>query len=183
MEAAARRLEDFADDALFHSEFIEGGEVKPDGRWFGEVCDAIGWSPTFSYAPPPAHINIQELRGVRTLVRRLARSDSGPRRQLVGIDSNVVVGCLSKGRSSSRDLNRVLRSFLPEQVFADIYVGVLGVSSKQNPADAPSRRRRTRRLAVDAPQEWAVRFVHGDLAAITAVLPADSRIDWLPERS
>ena len=42
-EAAARRLEDFADDALFHSEFIEGGEVTPDGRWFGEVCDAIGW--------------------------------------------------------------------------------------------------------------------------------------------
>ena len=180
-EAAARRLEDFADDAVFPGELIEGGEVKPDGRWFGEVCDAIGWSPTFSYAPPPAHINIQELRGVRTLVRRLARSDSGPRRQLVGIDSNVVVGCLSKGRSSSRDLNRVLRSFLPEQVFADIYVGVLGVSSKQNPADAPSRRRRTRRLAVDAPQEWAVRFVHGDLNAISAVLPADTRFDWLPE--
>ena len=80
MEAAARRLEDFADDALFHSEFIEGGEVTPDGRWFGEVCDALGWLPTFSYAPPPAHINLQELRGVRTLVRRLARSDSGPRR-------------------------------------------------------------------------------------------------------
>ena len=79
-EAAAGRLEDFAHDALLPSEFVEGGEANPDGRWFGEVCDALGWWQTFSYAPPPAHINIQELRGVRTLVRRLATSDSGPRR-------------------------------------------------------------------------------------------------------
>ena len=117
---------------------------------------------------------------MRTLVRRLAKSASGPRRQLVGIDSNVVVGCLSKGRSSSRDLNRVLRTFLPEQVFADIYLGVLGVPTKQNPADAPSRRRATRRAAVAAPPLWAVRFVDGEVDAVSSVLPPDARFEWLP---
>ena len=64
---------------------------------------------------------------------------------LVGIDSNVVVGALAKGRTSSRSLNRVMRSFVAEQLFAEVYVGALGVPSKRNPADTPSRRRAPRR--------------------------------------
>ena len=117
---------------------------------------------------------------MRTLVRRLARAARAPVRQLVGIDSAVVCGALAKGRTSSRDLNRQLRSFVAEQLFADVYLGALGVPSKKNPADAPSRRRATRREPNADALPWAVSFVHGAIDALDAVRPVETRFDWLP---
>ena len=69
---------------------------------------------------------------------------------------------------------------LPEQIFADIYFGVLGVRTKQNPADAPSPQRATPRFAVQDPADWAVRFVQCDVFALDTVLPRDTRFEWLP---
>ena len=175
-EAAARRLEDYFGGA---GNFDYAAPLRGDSRWFGDVCDALGWQPTFAYQPAAAHINIQELRAVRTLVRRQARASKGPSRQLVGIDSNVVIGALAKGRSSSRRLNRVLRSFVAEQLFAEVYIGALGVPSKQNPADSPSRRRATRREPEPIVPEWAERFVQGAVGALAAILRPDERFDWL----
>ena len=118
---------------------------------------------------------------MRTLVRRLARAARTPTRQVVGIDSAVVCGALAKGRASSRDLNRHLRSFVAEQLFADVYLGVLGVPSKRNPADAPSRRRATRRTPEPTTLPWASQFVRGAIDALAAVLPAETRFAWLPQ--
>ena len=176
-QVAARRLAAFADDA----EDFEPDGATHDTRWFGHVCDALGWDPCYAYRPAPAHINVQELRAVRTLVRRLARAARTPIRQVVGIDSAVVCGALAKGRASSRDLNRHLRSFVAEQLFADVYLGVLGVPSKRNPADAPSRRRATRRTPEPTTLPWASQFVRGAIDALAAVLPVETRFAWLPQ--
>ena len=160
---------------------FDADEHLPDARWFGDVCDALGWIPAFSYRSlgPRRHINLLEIQGARSLVRRLARSSTTPCRQLCGLDSNVAVGALAKGRSSSRDVNRLLRSFLGEQLLGDIYIGTLPVGSQQNPADAPSRRRAVRRLPVDGAPAWAQRFVQGDPLALVDCLLEDDRWTWL----
>ena len=74
-------------------------------------------------------------------------------------------GAFVKGRASSRDLNRHLRSFVGEQLFADVYIGGLGVLSKQNPADAPSRRKATGRAPESTTLPWASRFLRGTIDA------------------
>ena len=175
-QAAARRLDAFFED----EEFDHDAHAESDLRWFGHICDVLGWTPWYAYRPAAAHINIQEMRAVRTLVRRLARAARAPVRQLVGIDSLVVCGALAKGQTSSRDLNRQLRSFVAEQLFAVVHIGVLGVPLKKNPADAPSRRRATRRVLTEDALPWAAKFVRGALDALDAVRPVETRFDWLP---
>ena len=117
---------------------------------------------------------------MRSLVQRFAKTARAPIRQIVGIDSAMVCRALAKGRASSRDLNRHLRSFVAEQLFADVYLGVLGVPSKRNLADAPSRRKATRRPPESPTLPWASRFVRGATDSLAAVLPVESRFDWIP---
>ena len=149
--------DDDADDAL------------SDPRWFGEV-----FSNTAARASP----STGELRAVRTAVRRLLRSGHFGVRQIIGIDSKVVEGIIAKGRSSSRELNLLMRSLAADMLVGDIQLGILGLASKHNPADEPSREKRVRKANPAAAPAWARNFVAGDVIAIDTVLPADPRVQW-----
>ena len=58
------------------------------------------------------HINVTEVRGfLRTIHKRARRGYLS--RQVYGLDSQVAIGCLSKGRSPSHALNSELRRGMP----------------------------------------------------------------------
>ena len=84
------------------------------------------------------HINIGELRGFLALERRLCRQFTSFR-WLEFLDSQVCLGALVKGRSASPALNRELARNVPYILGADATSLQAYVSSKLNPADAPTR--------------------------------------------
>ena len=153
-------------------------DASSDPRWFGEVWKCIQWLRTFQYRSKGEPINHGELRAVRTAVRRLLRSGHFGVRQIIGVDAKVVEGILAKGRSSSRELNLILRSLAADMLVADIQLGILGLQSKHNPADEPSREKRVRRANPAAPPAWARDLVARLITAIDSVLPADPRLQW-----
>ena len=87
-------------------------------------------------------------------------------------------GILAKGRSSSRELNLLLRSLAADMLVGDIQLGILGLASKHNPADEPSREKRVRRANPATAAAWARDLVAGLITAIDSVLPADPRAQW-----
>ena len=165
-------------EALADDEAFDDTQVTTSSRWFGEVCKCMQWRRTFQYRSKGEPINRGELRAVRTAVRRLLRGGHFGVRQIVGIDSSVVEGVLAKGRSSSRELNLLLRSMAADMLVGDIHLGVLPLASKDNPADEPSREKRVRIANPAAAKAWARKFIAGEVTAIDSVLPADPRLQW-----
>ena len=88
-------------------------QAAASARWFGDVCKCIQWRRTFQYRSKGEPINRGELRAVRTAVR-----------QIIGVYSSVVEGVLAKGRSSSRELNLLLRSMAADMLVGDIQLGI-----------------------------------------------------------
>lgn len=87
-----------------------------------------------------AHINELELRAVlTTLSWRLERRKQASVRFVHLVDSLVVLHCLSRGRSSARKLRRPLSQINSLLLAADVHPVWAYVSTKQNPADRPSR--------------------------------------------
>ena len=98
------------------------------------------WTEFFAYRfRTNDHINVLELVALVSLLRRL--SNQGVRRQriLCCVDPRVVLGAVTKGRSSSRKLNHVLRKLAYEYLASSLTVDLLWVPSWANPANAPSR--------------------------------------------
>lgn len=84
------------------------------------------------------HINLLELHAVLEVERRSAlRRPSS--RILIGIDSQVVLGALLKGRTASPPLNRMLQRSLPHALGGDLYGSYGYVPSLANVADDPTR--------------------------------------------
>lgn len=106
------------------------------------VCDGQRWSTIVSRRwREPEHINVLELRAVSTALRwALSRPVCMQRRILLLCDSQVVVGCLRKGRSSSPPLLRLLRLLSALQIASGTRLRVLWIRSEANPADEASRR-------------------------------------------
>ena len=146
----------------------------------GAVCDALSWTPTFVHEGARGeHINLNELRGVRTAIRRLLRQGIRRRRVLLVCDSLVASFAVAKGRATSPRLLRLLRTFAPEVLFAGLDVGMLPVPSAQNPSDEVSRWKHIRRGRAPGCRPWALAFVAGDPTAIDATDRADPREAWL----
>jgi hypothetical protein len=99
------------------------------------------WSVVQSYAwKQTQHINVLELLAFFNYFRSLASfSVLHSQRILHVLDSRVCSCVLSKGRSSSKLLNRVLRRILGVSLAADLYVLPLWTISAWNFADAGSR--------------------------------------------
>ena len=88
-----------------------------------------------------SHINELELRAVlTTLSWRLERKRQTQCRFIHLVDSLVSLHCLTRGRSSSKKLRRVLSQINALVLCADVHPVWAYVSTKQNPADRPSRR-------------------------------------------
>jgi hypothetical protein len=88
----------------------------------------------------PEHINVEEARALLVYVRWVLRSRSRTGRRLVVLlDSMVALGAVSKGRSSSWPLNRVLRQIAALCFAGDLRLHLVFVPTEHNPADHPSR--------------------------------------------
>lgn len=88
----------------------------------------------------PEHINVLELRALTTAVRWvLSFRHALNCRLLLLCDSQVVVGAVSKGRSSSQPLLRRLRYLAALVLASGLRLSVRWVASADNPADGPSR--------------------------------------------
>ena len=87
------------------------------------------------------HINVLELRTVlQALEWRSRASQFHSCRVLHLSDSQVCLGVLTKGRSSSRKLNRILRRICSLCLALNAFPIWAWIASRLNPADAPSRR-------------------------------------------
>lgn len=87
------------------------------------------------------HINLSEMDALGFLVRGIAKhSDMLNSRVLCFSDSQVVVGAASKGRTSSRALQRKLKRVAATCLCGRLDVGLRWVPTHLNPADEPSRR-------------------------------------------
>lgn len=84
------------------------------------------------------HINILELRAFLRHEARIAAS-SYSCRLLAGLDSQVALGALCKGRSASHLLNRELRRSLPSVLGSDLSSFHMYFPSATNRSDAPTR--------------------------------------------
>ena len=88
----------------------------------------------------PAHINVLELRSVFNYLRyRAQRVDLLPARIFIFLDSQVALSVLAKGRSSSLQLNNLLRRIAGLALLCDFRLYLGWCSTDANPADVPSR--------------------------------------------
>src|SRR4051812_22284814 len=85
------------------------------------------------------HINVLEARALSTAVRWvLSHPLSMGRRLLALSDSQVVIGAVNKGRSSSQQLLRCLRGVSALLLASGVRLVLQWVPSASNPADEPS---------------------------------------------
>ena len=86
----------------------------------------------------PGHTNLLEEAALLRLAQRCAHFGC-PTRITAMVDSNVVRGATSKGRSSSLGLSSVLRRFNAVCVSAALYFHIPFVPTRQNTSDDPTR--------------------------------------------
>ena len=144
-------------------------EICGDGRWASELCSAVGWQLVSRYTVRRSeHIVTKEARPICTLIRHLASEvRPGGSRVVSFADSSPNIGAWAKGRSSSKRLDRHLRQVAPDLLLTDLQIAVPYVSTKFNPADAPTRGRAVRR----APAAWS------DLARTLIACSFDANTD------
>eukprot|EP00438_Fugacium_kawagutii_P023224 Skav215518 [mRNA] locus=scaffold2213:5437:6738:- [translate_table: standard] len=118
---------------MYRPEAYPRATVRP-GKW--------EWRIAHSYPfQPGQHINVLELCAVNhTMEWRLRRSTFGDCRALRLCDSQVVLGVIVKGRSSARQLNRLLRRLAALLVAGGVSLVVAWIESHLNPAGEPGRR-------------------------------------------
>ena len=109
-------------------ELLKMTEQEERFGWVGDLADSFGWWEHVRYRVGCIEqINLKEARAYRTGVRR---ASSGPAchgtRRLSLLDSSVVRGAVSKGRSSSRRF-RCVCAFLTRPSYSP-----LGVKEKRS---------------------------------------------------
>ena len=99
------------------------------------------------------HINVLELKAHLTEERRIS-STSRSLRVPFGLDSQVCLGCVVKGRASSKALNKEMRRSLAYPISADIYGLYMYFPSAFNRADGPTRGRLPGDPDLEFPSWW-----------------------------
>ena len=82
---------------------------------------------------------MSEIRALLSLVRQSVRESLAPVRLVIAVDSRVTLGAVAKGRSSSRQVNGLLRALTGWLVLGRVRLYLLWVPSEANPSDYPSR--------------------------------------------
>ena len=114
------------------------------------------------------HINISELDAALAAESRHGRRKPSSR-LLLGSDSQVVLGALVKGRSSSSSLNARLQRALPDVLGYNLYTCPQYVNTKENAADDPTRNRPCRAPCEPIP-EWLSSALTGDFSTMDELL-------------
>ena len=117
-------------------------EVPAEPSKFASVVSqCVHWHVRASYSfRQTSHINLQEARALRRELMRMAANPAWRNHLIICLnDSRVVVGCMSKGRSSSYKLNGVMRSLVPHLVTSGLGIGLIWIETGANIADCPSR--------------------------------------------
>gem|GEM_PF-4462442 len=137
---AARVPEDVVDAVAAHSGILVSPDPVSEAA-LNKPLLAERWSTIVSSRwQDEEHINRLEARAVGTAIRWVLSSPLAiGRRLLVVSDSQVVVGALAKGRSSSHSLLRVLRGVAALLLASGLRIHMRWVASADNPADGPSR--------------------------------------------
>ncbi len=88
----------------------------------------------------PQHINLEEERALIRYLQWILRSPGRFRHRIVVlVDSRVVVGGTTKGRSGSAQLNVLLRRVAALVLAGGILLHLVFIPSAHNPSDPPSR--------------------------------------------
>ena len=127
-----------------------GSDIK---LWNGELLRAISqqapypafrwaWQAIASYPwKSPSHINVLELAAFVNFVKQAVKSKAFLSKRFVHVlDSTVAAAVITKGRSSSKRLNRQLRELAGLLLAADSYPFVVWTISAWNFSDKASRR-------------------------------------------
>ena len=138
-------------------EYLE--EIEVDGKeniLVNEVAKTARWKVNGDWAfKSKSHINLLELSAVVELARRVAKR-FGSCRVLALVDSIVVRGACSKGRSASKGISRLLRRFCSICVAAGLYFTTPYCPTRLNTSDDPTRGRPIRDRQPDAwLSEWS----------------------------
>lgn len=127
------------------------------------------------------HINVSELESYVIHEKRVCQRTSS-KRVPFGLDSQVSLGAVVKGRAASPKLNSVLRRSLAYPIGADVYSLPMYFNTASNRADGPTRD--SVPLAPDLPlPEWWNQLCSGDYGAFDAwmkVVGATSPEDEIP---
>ena len=112
-------------------------EFFDDPEWIGELADSLPFKELLRYRfSRPGHINVLETRTFKSWLKWCAKRHPNSR-MLALMDSRVLLGASSKGRSSSPALSRVLRSSVPYILGGRLYPAGLHVYSAKNRSDGP----------------------------------------------
>ena len=107
--------------------------------WSVQLSEGLEWKTWVQFQfRRVIHINLQESKARRALVKRLLPNQ----RVVVGQDSRVNLGAFSKGRSPSKSLNDLLRSEAPYVLGKNLYLSGIHMPTWSIRSDAPSRRRK-----------------------------------------
>ena len=141
-------------EGLFQSCEFKGGHVRLDGLDAHapdcytpnldpaviETVKSMDWRVTRSHTfRETAHVNLQETNELIGAFRDMCDKVETPSRFVVGSDSRVCIGAWTKGRSSSFQLNGLLRRTLGYHVMSGHSVHLIWLPTDVNPADDPSR--------------------------------------------
>ncbi|CAK0802386.1 unnamed protein product, partial [Prorocentrum cordatum] len=160
--------------------------------------DCVGFAPWQLHCHrlfrKPLHINLLEIDAACDAVDEQGLRFPDCKHNLL-LDSRVSIGAISKGRSSSTAINKLLRRRAPLQLATGSYIGCHFAPTRLQPADVPSRTLRdpARALArgAEAPPPapcWLASLEAGDASAFRAwaALPLQrrqqSRWAWLVAR-
>ena len=103
------------------------------GWWLWKDGFKVRW-------PKPQHINQLELKALMLSIMRGIRSEKWSQRRIFHLsDSYVTISVVSKGRSSSIMLNRLLKVLNAHLLVHGIFLVLAHVESTENPTDAASR--------------------------------------------
>ncbi len=116
------------------------GGMLPDSEPAVKFAESQRWQTAFSHDwRRGAHINLLEAEAIIMAIRWAITRNARNCRIVLLSDSHVAVAAFAKGRSTSPPVLRQTRRFAALCLAHDIEVAFVHISSKSNPADAPSR--------------------------------------------
>ena len=162
------RVEEFQQAIQPSFNFPRRKHKRGSPLWAVQLSEGLTWKNWMQYKfKHVAHINLQECKARRSLVKRLPRD----RRVVVCQDSRVNLGALGKGRSPSQALNNLLQTEAPYLLAKNLHVSGVHFPTWSLRADAPSRNRKPEPARAALPK-WFWRLSGSDGPVARATMDA-----------